>query len=477
MNDQKTLIKKSDIVYHLLKGWRIILLFTVVGLLIGILLIGAGYVRGEMTKQYKVNASVVVVALDKDNKFSTKTATPYKTDVDIARQLTEDAVYIIKSRKNMQNVIDELDLRGVSPSTISSNLSLGRYGDTEIIEMSLQWRSEREGIAIMDSIIKNSDNMLIDTMKIGRVSVIDQPKASYIVGGNIGISTWIYSAIIGLVAGVLFCLLRFIFGATVINGSDLDEVFGIDLLAALPYDKQYAMSKNIPDDYSPISDDFKSLAHMLVNRMALSNVRRVYITSTEHKEGRTGLIANVAYHLADLGKKTLLIDCDLKNPQLGTVFGRELEYEQTLNALYRGDSDRLDAVLHIKGCLDLLPVILEKAPENFNDAMLGAIEDLMDDYDYVLIDAAPIGADAEVLRLNEITDAVLFVVKSDYATVENIKKAVRRLNKSGIPIIGGVFNASSSWKDAFKRTKKGMDALDKAVKTRRKREKKNKENA
>ena len=228
----------------------------------------------------------------------------------------------------------------------------------------------------------------------------------------------------------------------------------------------YARVRSAVNEDFPLKDDMKSLAHMLMNRMRLSNARRIYITSAKHKEGRTGLVANVALHISELGKKTLLIDCDLKNPQLGALYKDNLLYEQTLNALYRGDSDKLDAVLHINGCLDLLPVILEKVPDNFNDAMLGALSKVMEDYDYVLIDAAPIGVDAEVLRLNEITDAALFVVRSDYASADSIKKSIYRLDKSGIPIIGGIFNAQSTWRDAFKRTKKRMDDFDSALAAR-----------
>ena len=471
MSNKKTQLKKSDIVYHLLKGWRIILLFTVLGLIIGIVVIGAGYIRGEMSKEYRIKSTVVVVALNEKDQFSSNTNFPYKTDVEIARELADDARYIIKSQKNMEMVIENLELRGVAPSTIANNLSVSRYESTEIIELTLTWRSEREGLQIMEEINKSSDTLLLNTMKIGRINVIDEPAASFIVGGNIGITTWIYSALVGLVIGVLFCLIRFIFGATMINSSDMEDVFEMDLLAALPFDPELAHSSvTFPEKDSVIRDDLKSLAHMLINRMDSKNLRKIYITSTSRKEGRTVVVANVALYLSQLGKRTLLIDCDLENPQLGALFADKLEYEQTLNALYRGDSDKIDAVMHVNGCLDLLPVILEKIPENFNDAMLGAMADVMKDYDYVLIDAAPVGIDAEVLRLNDIVDAALFMVRGDFATVDSIKHSVHRLRKSNVKIIGGVFNASSSWKDAFKKTKKYMDNLDKAVSKRQKKE-------
>ena len=474
MGSKKTPLKKSDILYHLLKGWRIIILFTLIGFIAGVSFIAFGYVRGEMTKEYSVSASIAIVAQNEKGQFSADSVYPHKTDVDTARAITEDAVYIIRSRSNLQEVINNLKLRGISAGTINGNLQTNIYNETEIIELTLLWRSEREGTEIMDQIIKCSNKNLANVLKLGKITVINKPKASFIVGGNIGVSTWVYGALFGGIIGVAFCLLRFIFAATVINGIDIEEVFDMDLLAVLPYDKEYARTRSVYRDDMAIRDDFKSLAHMLINRMELAKARRIYITSSKYKEGRTGIVANIARHIAELGKKTLLIDCDIKNPQLGTLFKDDLLYEQTLNALYRGDSDELDAVLHINGCLDLLPVILEKVPDNFNDAMLNAVSKVMENYDYVLIDAAPIGVDAEALRLNEITDAALFVVRSDYASVDNIKKAIHRLDKSGIPVIGGIFNAASSWKDAFKRTKKQMDRLDRLVSRQNKKKKKEK---
>ena len=122
MGSKKTPLKKSDILYHLLKGWRIIILFTLIGFIAGVSFIAFGYVRGEMTKEYSVSASIAIVAQNEKGQFSADSVYPHKTDVDTARAITEDAVYIIKSHDNLQEVINNLNLRGVSAGTISGNL-------------------------------------------------------------------------------------------------------------------------------------------------------------------------------------------------------------------------------------------------------------------------------------------------------------------------------------------------------------------
>lgn len=445
-------LRKSDIFYHIVKGWRIILLFTLIGVTVGVALIGFSYIRGEVSREYRITSSFAVVG----NKSRQVTATEAKggndsgsNDMNMARSMTETAMYIVKSRKNMDAVVEHLGLRGVSANDISRNLSLVRYNETEVVEMTLLWRSEKEGLSIMNAINEVSTSSIRSSLKVGEVSVINEPTATFIVGGNISISTWIYAAVAGLVFGIVICILRFLIAPTLVNEDDITSIFGVDTLGSLPLDRFYARQKPLSKSDLPIMDDIKSSAHLLLGHLENAGVNKLYVTSTMHDEGKTRLIADIALQLARLGKKTLLIDCNFRNPMLGALFIGELPYEKTLNALYRGDADKLDAITRINGCLDLLPSVLERNPENFNDALLAQMKQVMDGYDYVLIDAAPVGTDAEVLRLNEITDTVLYVVRFDHAKIDDIKRAMQRIAKSGIPVVGAIFNCVVNWRQTI----------------------------
>lgn len=474
-SNNSKVFKKSDIFYHIVKGWRLILLFTLIGLVAGVSLIGFGYVRGEMTKEYRVSASIAIVALNSEGHYSENTLNPFKSDVDFARDLSDSVIYIIKSRKNIESVIENAGLKNVSSGDISRNLSVSRYQDTEILELTLLWRTEKEGLDIMESLIDTSDASIMDILKIGKLSIINEPKANFIVGGNISLSTWIYAALAGLIAGILFCILRFILSATVVNEIDLEEVFGMDSLGSVPLDIRYARAKPLSEDEEGVEDNIKSVAHLLINRLEVAKASKVYFTSTVNSEGKSRMIADVALQFSHLGKKTLLVDCNFRNPTLGALFDAELKYIQSLNALYRGEADIIDAVVHINGCLDLLPALLEETPESFNDAMLDQLARAMDGYDYVLIDTAPVGIDAEVLRLNEITDAAVFVVRCDYTKVEDIKKALYRIGRSDFPIAGGIFNCLINWRQTVLNTpRRLMASLKKESKKKEKEKKKNK---
>lgn len=450
--NKKKVFRKSDILFHIIKGWRMVLISTMVGLIIGVTVIGAGYIRGEVSREYRITSSVAII-VPKSNRNE---ATPSDTNLQTARYLTDSAIYVIKSEKNMKAVIDELKLKGISPGSLSRNLTVSRHETTEILDMTLLWRSEKEGLSIMNAINKVTASVMKSTIKEGNLSVINEPRADFIVGGNINIATWIYAAVVGLLIGIGVCILRFIFTPTLINEDDITAIFGIDTLGSLPLDKQYARQKPLTKSELPIMDDIKSSAHLLISHLENAGVNKLYVTSTVHDEGKTRLLCDIGIQLARLGKKTLLVDCNFNNPMLGTLFIGELSYEHTLNALYRGDSDKLDAVTHINGCLDVLPSVLERNPENFNDALLGELKNVMEGYDYVLIDAAPIGLDAEVLRLNEITDTVLYIVRFDCARVDDIKRAMQRIAKSGIPVVGAIFNCVINWRQTIINTPKRL---------------------
>ena len=149
-------------------------------------------------------------------------------------------------------------------------------------------------------------------------------------------------------------------------------------------------------------------------------------------------------HLSDLGMKVLLIDLDTRNPRLGGLFLSRVDYSHSLNALYRGDTDAQEAVTHLTGTLDLLPMVLEGKPLPLDDALCGMIQSMKQDYDVVLIDTAPVGQVADTLSLNRIVNAALFIIRFDGTDMGRIRESLMRIDKSGMPILGCIVNSVKS---------------------------------
>ena len=111
-----------------------------------------------------------------------------------------------------------------------------------------------------------------------------------------------------------------------------------------------------------------------------------YVTSAEEGEGKSTVAANLAVQLSDMEKKVLLVDLNTRNPRLGSMFLHSVDYSRTLNALYKGETDPLAAVISLTGYLDLLPSVLERNAIPMDGQVFDFIRGLEKDYDYVIID-------------------------------------------------------------------------------------------
>ncbi len=448
MNEEERGFRLSNVFYYILRGRRLIAIFALIGLVLGVILSGIGFLRGEMSKEYQITSSIAIIAKTQGGNYAfSKNNNPDSEDVRLAQEITDSAIYILHSNRLIQASIDKAGLVGVSVKDIQSNLSLSQYNETQIIELTLYWRSATEGVRILEAINDVSGEILLETLKIGNVSVVNPPASKYIVGGKVSASTWIICALIGVAIAVGLCILKLFVFPVVTNVKDIEPLYSMKLLGSVPYDGSFSDSVSLVEDGTKVKKSIVSISHILSNHMEDKGLKRLMITSSVHDEGRTTITANIARVIASSGVKTLVVDCDFKNPILSSVFGGQIPYENTLNAVYYGDADETDAVHHIGACLDLLPVILSDKSISLNDVMLSVIEKIAANYDFVIYDCAPVGTDAEVLKMRKVADTALFVVKFDYTETAAIEEATKLMAESKIDIIGCVVTSVKTFKD------------------------------
>lgn len=446
MNDEYITIRLSDFLHTLIKNRGLIAATTIAGLAIGVVLSIASYMRGEMAKGYSITSSIAVTTQDAGGNFTTNTSNPDSSDIQLAEDMVDAVIYVLKSDRTLKAAIQNIELVGIAETDIYKNLLLTRYKETQIIEMDLTWRSAEEGVEILNAINEVAPEILIETLKIGSVSVINEPKATYRIGGNVNASMWLYMSLLGLAVGIGFSFLKFLLLPTVVNTKDIENTLGLEVLGEIPENVEYFRRKKslLVEDDDPmgaeVRESFVSAAHILHNRLGVGEHQCIYITSAEQDEGKTHVAANLAVQLSDLEHKVLLIDLDVRNPSLGGLFLDKVDYAHSLNALYRGDASPEDVITHLTGYLDLLPSILEPKEIPLSDALLTLIKDLSQNYDYVLMDSAPVGRVAETLSLNRIAKSALFVIRFDYSNMNTIRDSLERLDKSGINPLGCIVN-------------------------------------
>lgn len=458
-------LRISDLLFAMRKRWKLIVLLTVLGLLLGIAASGVQYLQGSMSRNYRISASAVFITESKEGTYQDRMSYPLYNDYLMAEDMTETVIYILKSNRLLNNVLTKTNLTGIKVSDLRNNLSVSREGDTPVVEFTLNWRSSDEGIRIMTALLTDSTNILRDTLGRGRMSIIDQPSSRRVVGGGVSAPLWGIMLLLGFWLGVGIVVLNLLMRPKLINLDDIPLEFGLETLGVISKDDSYF---NSDEDLltrglrTKVRQQFASTAYIVMNRLgAKKRTHTLYITSATRREGRTSVACNLAVQIAATEKKVLLIDFDTQNPEVGRMFLPAVEIEHSINGLYRGDIEEHEAIVHVNGYLDILPMIRELNPVPMDRSTFDLIEKFTGMYDYVIIDAPPVGVASDALSLNQIADAAIMVVGFDMSTKMDIRSAVEKMDKSGCMILGVIVNQEEAIE--------GLTAFDRKSRNRRRR--------
>jgi polysaccharide biosynthesis transport protein len=199
------------------------------------------------------------------------------------------------------------------------------------------------------------------------------------------------------------------------------------------------------------SEAFRTLRTALT--LADRETRRLVFSSTEPGDGKTTIVSNLAACCAQAGKKTLLIDADLRRPGLTTLLG--MRGMDGLSRVLRGDDDVAKmAAAHIRSSggegLDILPSGARAA--NPAELLTGPrFAELLawaeTVYDQVLIDSPPTLVTSDVAMIGRLVDGVVLVVQPEKNRRRQVIRAAETLAIMKVPVLGIVVNRATSDKD------------------------------
>ncbi len=237
---------------------------------------------------------------------------------------------------------------------------------------------------------------------------------------------------------------------------DVESFIGANLLgiipdlAAMKDDEKYSLL--LDDKQAPGVEAFLSVYSSIKIHSKLDFPKTILVTSTIPGEGKTLISCNVAGSFARHGKKTLLIDCDLRRPMLhrhfkqqnngglipwfegGGVMEGDLATNPTLGIIKVGEN----LSLLCSGGRSRTPTELLENP------LFGQLlERLKREYDLVIVDSPPLGAVTDSLLIAERIDEVIYVCRFNRAYRKHIRLYMRALRNGKNEILGVVLNGLS----------------------------------
>lgn len=188
-----------------------------------------------------------------------------------------------------------------------------------------------------------------------------------------------------------------------------------------------------------------------------SDIKSIVITSTAEGEGKSTTSSELAKSLADSGKKTLLIDADMRK---SVMLRRSLRSGEIigLSEVLSGLAAEEDAIFNTQD--DNFDVMFTgRFPPNPVELLgNGKLKELLCTfrvkYDYIIIDAPPLGPVIDAAVITAACDAAILVISPGKARRKDILAVKEQLQKSGTRILGAVINESEKRNSSYKKYEK-----------------------
>jgi capsular exopolysaccharide synthesis family protein len=188
---------------------------------------------------------------------------------------------------------------------------------------------------------------------------------------------------------------------------------------------------------SPVSEAYRTLRTNLSFYSLDNPLRSLVMTTPAADNEKSAAVANLAVTLAQGGRRTVLVDCDLRRPSLHTFFGLNNEAGLTSMIL----NDEKTAPLQATSVENLWLLASGPKPPNPAD-LLGSrkidqlIETLTEAYDFLLFDAPPVVAVTDAAVLGGKVDGLLLLVNAGRTRRDHAERAKEMLEQAKVRLIG-----------------------------------------
>lgn len=430
----------SKILTGIKKHWYII------AVLAGICCVGFTlYSYAAYTPQYTAAATFTVTP--KGDSLSAYTSISSNAST---QQLEKTFPYIITSAPLTRVVAEDLGLSDV-PGTLTATA----VEDTNLFTITVTSSNYETAYNVLRSVINNYPSVAEYVVGATDLVLVVPPSAS---STPINPISYREKALIGTAVGVLLGLLIVFFlenlNHTVRHPDEIRKLLNNQRLGSIVKvvkKKSSHSTGSLTIDDAHTDPRFKesvfSIRNKIIKLCADQKINSVMVASTTTNEGKTTVAANLAIALAKKHYRTVIIDCDLRNPTVRQQLNIPESCSLGIVDVITGTCSLQDAIVKTKkNGLYVLPgtIPVNNASELMGSKQLADLVAALEKiFDYVVIDAPPVGIVSDALEMKDYVGGLVFVVRQDYAKVSKILDSISLFGYSKIKILGCIFNMAS----------------------------------
>ncbi len=394
-------------------------------------------------------------------------------DISASKSLVNSYIVILNTRESLNDVIDYAGVDRTY-SQLRKMISAEAVSSTEIFEVVVTSTDPYEAEKIADAIAYVLPKRIGSIVEGTSAKVVD----AAVLPTKSSAPNYTRNALIGFVVGLALAaaviVIRELLDISIHKEEDIGQCCKYPVLATVPNMNlqpkggYYGYGQHIaPGQKAPVKGKKQSAlvggnisfaaaeAYKLLRTKLLfsfaddKDCHVIGVSSAIPGEGKSLTSINVAYSMAQLGKRVLLIDCDLRRPSIT----EKLPINKTpgLSDYLAGIStaDNLIQVCCLMQDTYVFHVVAPgRTPPNPMELLSSAkmqkmLERLRDNYDYIILDLPPVGEVSDALAVAEYTDGTLLVVRQNYCDRITLNTAVRQFEFVDAKVLGVVFNCSS----------------------------------
>lgn len=411
-------------------------------------LLGAAVAFGYaqyVPKQYQSRATVMIVASRGDNSAELVQGSNY------VENLVQTYAILTTSSRVLNPVIDELAL-ATTPGRLASVVTVETPLNTVVLQITVQDTVPERAQQIATAVAAQLSEAVADVSPVGsngrpavRVETIATPRLpSAPFAPNIRRVTGL-GLVGGLGVGVVYALLRRRLGGRISGQDDIQAVTEVPLLGEVSSldAADGGVNALLQRPHARFSETLRQTAASLKFVEVAQKRRCVMITSASAGEGKSTFSLGLALTLAQFGHSVLYIEADLRRGS--AAFYTQLEEGPGLTNVVGGEV-LLDKAVRTWGDPRLFVLLGGDTVPNpglvlSSRRMQQMLQTAKKQYDYVILDTAPVLPVSDALWLSPWVDETIVVVRYNSTTRASLGRTMESLRRTKSPVVGLVLNA------------------------------------
>jgi len=252
--------------------------------------------------------------------------------------------------------------------------------------------------------------------------------------------------IFGALVPFAFIYIKELLNNKIVTKHDLDKLTDKSVLAEIPRMARNEGHLIIHNDVSPLAESFRILVTNIKFMLGKKDSAKIiFVTSTIKGEGKTFVSVNLSLAIANSQNRVLVIGSDIRNPQLQR-YNPSMKNAKGLTEFLYGEISDAKPIIHPS---ELNPncdfIYSGSIPPNPADLLQNGrykllLESVQNDYDYIILDTAPLMLVTDSFLISDVADATIYVTRSETTEKTFIDFANKNIDSKKIKNVGFVLN-------------------------------------